>query len=243
VTDSDVDAVTVAYVHANEVAYSWHHSMQQLLMADLGAHRRVMRGGIVAIRCPSAGQLGDARNRAVRHFLAGDAPWLFMVDTDMGFDDDVLERLLDAADPEARPVVGALCYASREVEEDGMGGWRTEATATIYDWADHNGMGRLEVRCDVPAGELVACDGTGAACLLVHRSVLERVQERYGAEWFDRIPARDGSMGEDLSFCMRARALDVPVHVHTGIRTSHMKTTWLQPAAESVAELAAAAAP
>jgi hypothetical protein len=34
-------------------------------------------------------------------------------------------------------------------------------------------------------------------------------------------------VGEDLSFCMRATALDIPIHVHTGARTTHAKMTWL----------------
>jgi hypothetical protein len=32
---------------------------------------------------------------------------------------------------------------------------------------------------------------------------------------------------EDLSFCMRAGALDIPVHVHTGVQASHHKPIWL----------------
>ena len=33
--------------------------------------------------------------------------------------------------------------------------------------------------------------------------------------------------GEDLSFCMRANALEIPVHVHTGVKTTHLKHLWL----------------
>jgi hypothetical protein len=34
-------------------------------------------------------------------------------------------------------------------------------------------------------------------------------------------------MGEDLTFCMRAAAAGLPIHVHTGIQVGHVKTTVL----------------
>jgi hypothetical protein len=34
-------------------------------------------------------------------------------------------------------------------------------------------------------------------------------------------------ISEDLSFCVRANALSIPIHVHTGIPTTHAKRLWL----------------
>lgn len=220
------DAVSVAYVHTNEVAYSWHFSLLQLFVADLGTHQRIRRGGFIAMRC-NAGQLVAARNKAVGHLLESDVPWLLWLDTDMGFQPDILEQLLAAADPVDRPIVGALCFAQRELEMDGMGGYHTIPTPTIFDWAPIGDLEGYEIRYDYPANALIRCSGTGSAAILVHRSVYERIGEKYGPEWYHRVPARNGSMGEDLSFCMRASALDIPVHVHTGVRTTHAKTVWL----------------
>jgi hypothetical protein len=221
------DAVAIAYCHTNEVAYSWHFSLLQLMVADLGTHQRVRRGGIIAMRC-NAGQLTSARNKAVQHFLdTPDVPWLLWIDTDMGFQPDMLEQLMAAADPIERPVVGALCFGQRELEPDGKGGYHTIATPTIYDWAPIGDLEGFEIRYDYPVNALVRCGGTGAAAILVHRSVFERIQDKYGKEWYHRIAAKEGSMGEDLSFCMRATALDIPIHVHTGVRTTHLKPTWL----------------
>ncbi|HEY5988429.1 MAG TPA: hypothetical protein VIV12_18935 [Streptosporangiaceae bacterium] len=223
------DAVTVAYLHNNQVAYSWCASLLQLIMDDVAGPRRLLAGGMLAIRCPSAGLLPQARNRVVQHFLRQrKADWLWLVDTDMGFGPDTVERLLKAADPEHRPVVGALCFAQREFGDDGYGGQQVRPAPTIFDWCtDGSGMGGFEVRVAYERDALVRCDGTGAACLLVHRGVFERMDAAFGPTWFDRIPARDGSVGEDLSFCIRARDLQIPVHVHTGVRTTHMKTLWL----------------
>lgn len=246
------DMVSIAYCHENQVAYSWHHSMLQLLVNDLVDKRRVQRAGIIAIRC-NAGQLVSARNKAVRLFLEeGGSQWLLWVDTDMAFAPDTLERLLEVADPVERPIVGALCFSQREMAPDDMGGYHTAATPTIFDWIsvtdDTRELEGFEIRYDYPPNALVRCDGTGSALILVHRSVFERIQAKYGREWYHRIPARDGSMGEDLSFCMRATALGFPIYVHTGVRTTHLKPVWLTeqdfleqssapPAAEEVAVL------
>src|SRR3990172_612900 len=80
VTEPEIDpanAVAVAYVHADEVLYSWHHSMTQLLAFDAANTGRIWSGGYVAIRCGTDG-LADARNRAVAEFLADStAQWLW----------------------------------------------------------------------------------------------------------------------------------------------------------------------
>lgn len=225
------DAVTVAYLHQTDVAYSWHFSWWQLFLADLGTYQRIRRGGIIPMECNS-GQLVAGRNKAVEDFLDGDAPWLLWLDTDMGFAPDLLEQLITAADPTERPIVGALCFGSRQLGGDGMGGYHTAPVPTIYDWApvkssDGRELEGFDVRWGYPQGALVRCSGTGSAAILIHRSVFERIAEHYGREWYHRVQAMGGSMGEDLSFCMRATAVGFPVHVHTGVRTTHAKRIWL----------------
>jgi hypothetical protein len=224
------DAVALAYVHSNEVAYSWHYCVWRLWLEDLRRHQRIGRGGVIAIRT-NAGQLVSARNKAVQEFLASDVPWVLWLDTDMGFQADLLERLLEVADPVDRPIVGALCFSQRELGPDGMGGYHTMPTPTVMDWINPeqtpDGVGGFDVRFDYPPDRVVRVAGTGSAAILVHRSVYERVALKYGAEWYHRVPARDGSVGEDLSLCMRATALDIPIHVHTGVKTTHAKTIWL----------------
>jgi hypothetical protein len=226
------DAVSVAYLYQTNVAYSWHFSWWQLFLADLGTYQRIRRGGIIAMECHS-GQLVAGRNKAVKDFLDGpEVPWLLWLDTDMGFQPDLLEQLIAAADPVDRPIVGALCFGSRQLGGDGMGGYHTMPVPTVYDWApvqtsDGTELEGFDIRWGYPHNALIRCSGTGSAAILIHRSVFERIFEKYGPEWYHRVPAREGSMGEDLSFCMRATALDIPVHVHTGVRTTHAKTVWL----------------
>lgn len=228
-------AVAVAYIHdGDEVAYSFHHSTIQLLDHDLANHARVWSGGWVPIRCGTDG-LAFARNLAVREFLSDTkADWLWWVDTDMGFPPDAVDRLFDAADPVARPVMGALCFANRDVDNDGMGGRRALAAPVIMHWTDDidklgNYQLGFDVRWNYPMDSVIRCDGIGSACVLVHRTVFEKVRESYGDNWYSRArnPTTNELISEDLSFCARLMALNIPVHVHTGVKTTHLKRIWL----------------
>lgn len=228
--DTMAGAAVLAYVHTERVSYSWHHSVVELIAYDFANACRVARGGFIGMHCGTDG-LVDARNETIKTFLdERQAEWLFWTDTDMGFRPDTLERLLTAADPEHRPIVGALAFSQRQTDLDGMGGWRTSATPTVFDWQEHDGKTGFAVRFDYARNTVTQVAGTGSACILIHRSALEAMGEKFGPVWYNRIPNQ--SMGkmtsEDLSFCMRAGALGIPVHVHTGVQATHHKPVWLQ---------------
>jgi len=220
----------LAYVVSDSVAYSWHRSMMGLVAFDSAEAGRLRDGGgFLAIKYGTGGLI-HARNQAVYEFLEDypDADWLFWLDTDMGFGPDALELLLGAADPQERPIVGGLCFSQRDDEPDGMGGWRVQATPTIYDWialADQSGYA---VRWDYPRDTVTQCSATGSACIVIHRSVLERIRDRVGT-WYDRVPnpSTGQVFSEDLSFCVRAGALDIPVYVDTRVKTTHFKHQWV----------------
>lgn len=223
------DAVVVAYVHSNAVTYSWHRSMIELVGWDMAREGRIIRGGYIAMRYGTDG-ISLARNKAAADFLAEkNADWLFWIDTDMGFGPDIIDRLLEAADPVERPIVGALAFSQREEVDDGMGGFRCRATPTIFDWVNTGDQMGFGIRFDYPANTLTQVGGTGSACILIHRSVFERIEEKYGRAWYDRVPNTSTGqlLSEDLAFCLRAGTLGIPVHVHTGVKTTHLKQLWL----------------
>jgi hypothetical protein len=222
--------VQVAYLHSNEVSYSWHESMRRLVEHDRAAFGRIAgTKGPLNLRC-STGQLVLKRNYAVRLFLDGTPhEWLWMVDTDMGFQPDVVERLIEAAHPIERPVVGALCFAMQDAAYDDMGGMRCKLVPTIYRLG-HTKDGHASF-ChfgDYPANTMIQVAATGAACILLHRSVLEKVRAEHGDHWFDQMYNEDGQMvGEDFSLCVRLNAAGIPIFVHSGIKTTHHKDLWL----------------
>lgn len=219
----------LAYVHAEEVAHSWHLSVVATLGHDMAHTQRILRGGFLAMRCGTGG-IVEARNETVRRFLDGDAEWLWWTDTDMGFAEDTLDRLIAVADPAERPIVGALCFAQQEYAGDGMSGYRTRACPTLYRWAETaDGRQGFTAWRDYPRDELVEVAATGSACVVIHRSVLAALAERYGPNWYGRMtnPSTGQLISEDLSFCAKAVQCGFSVHVDTRVKTTHLKPIWL----------------
>lgn len=222
--------VAVAYVHddAGRVT-SFEESLLSLVSYD-AAHERYLAHdhGRMPIRFGTDG-LPAARNTVAAALVTSDVDWLLWLDTDMGFTADTLYRLLAVADPADRPIVGALCFAQRQYAHDGMGGYRTNPMPTIFDWREgDDGEPRFVSVPLYPVSGLIRAGATGSACILIHRSAFERIAEEFGPTWYDRTPGTDGKLlGEDISFCVRAGAVGVPVHVHTGVRTTHFKSRWL----------------
>lgn len=216
--------VAVGYVHRDELAHSFVDSLMALVAFDRAADGLLCHDyGRISVRGGTDG-LVAARNMIAQRVVDSDVDWLLWIDSDMGFEPDALYRLLAVADPVQRPVVGGLCFASRQFVHDGMNGFRTRPLPTIYRWLEVDGERKFTAVPLYPVNELVRCEGTGSAFLLVHRSAFERT----GPGWYDRLRGTDGSLlGEDISFCVRLGAADVPIHVHTGVRTTHLKPQWV----------------
>lgn len=181
----------------------------------------------------SVNTLPERRNEAARALLDSDLEWLLFVDSDMGFEPLALDKLLAVADPVTRPVVGALCFGLQHRDPDGMGGYDTKPFPTLFDFV----KGSFEIRWDYPRDAVTRVSATGCAFLLIHRDVLAKFDD---GTWFDRARLGTELLGEDLSFCARAGEMGIPIHVHTGVRTSHHKSLWLSEAHYITARLAAA---
>jgi GT2 family glycosyltransferase len=175
---------------------------------------------VIAVR--SGPNISGARNLVVSGFLEDHAaPWLLMADTDMSLPWDAIDRLIAAADPSDRPVVGGLCFTQNP------GGL---PLPTLYELTEEDGQPVFARHATWPDDGLVHVSATGAACLLVHRDVLETVGKLGGdgaAPWFRESVIGSALVGEDLTFCLRCAVAGIPVHVHTGVRAGHMKTTMI----------------
>lgn len=210
-------SVTVAYPRADTVEGVFCESLTRLLQFDARNHRRVIDGGGV-ISVASGPLIARARNEIVGAFLRGEGEWLLMVDSDMVFPSDAIERLLAVASDE-RPVVGALCFA---------GGRSGRVTPTMYRMlpaAEEGGDPQIGIVEDWERGHVIQVDATGAAFLLIHRSVLEAMAERWAgpSPWFITGFKGNVEFGEDFGFCVRLANLGVPVFVHTGMEIGHSK--------------------
>lgn len=166
-------------------------------------------------------QLDTGRNRFVDKFIEQTtAGWMLMVDSDMRFDPDVLDRLLATA--RATPTINGMPPI-------------TSGLTWLYD--REKGQLPSAVRRDpdtglpmnlVPSdfgeeGEILDVDGTGAACLLVHRDVYLDL----GRNPFDRIQIDDVWVSEDYSFGLKARDAGHRIIVDTGVTFDHGKLQFM----------------
>lgn len=201
------DHIAVAFIHPHKV----DSLFQTALWRTVAAHP-----GIQVIDMGSGPMIAPARNEIVRTFLSHDDwDWLWMIDADMTFPPETLDRLLEAADKTTTPILGGLCFIV------GRAG-KIEPTLRVTD-ADEGG---LKVVWDYPENAVVSVDATGGACLLVHRSVFERLAETYNDNpypFFADSAHGQIQWGEDVTFCIRARQHGFPVKVHTGIEIGHVK--------------------
>jgi GT2 family glycosyltransferase len=221
--------VVVGYLHPDEVSVSFHHSLIGLLLWDLQHNGRVLGGGgHVASHC-GTGRLPDGRNEITRRWLDDhDAEWLWMVDTDMGFAPDTVDRLIAAADKKERPVVGGLCFGQRIVAHDPlMHTPQYRQFPTIYSWDERDGKVGFVPAETFPVDAVVPAAATGAACLLIHRSAAEAIRARHGDTWWTPAQVQGEWFSEDMSFCIRLASVDMALHVHTGVQTSHHKPAFL----------------
>lgn len=224
----DAQKVVAAWPYGSH-APQFVQSYDDLRQYDFAHHQR-----IVARIMLGTSNVAHGRNQIVRMFLGHPAKpdWLWFIDTDMAFARDTLDRMVKAAHPTKRPILGALCFSV-------LRGDAQQYVPTLYGYTDDDPprLGRFTELPDKPGVVPVAATGTG--CLLIHRSVLEAVAEftvpgtdkTYGqtsypwfrfAEWETEDLGPD-VMGEDIVFCLRAAAAGFPTHVDTSIEVGHVK--------------------
>ncbi len=221
------DKVTIGFLHPGHYASCFAESLQDVILCDATGPQRIISHpfGKLGKECGSGG-IVDGRNMLAKTMCdESAAEWLFMVDSDMGFAADTIERLIAAADPADRPVVGALAFAHKTNGKADFYGIKYRAQPTLYRFVETDDKVGVVPIFDYPRDELVVVDATGGACLLIHRSALVTVREKYGDTWFDPITLPKGptKFSEDLSFCLRLQFCKIPLHVHTGIKTTHDK--------------------
>jgi hypothetical protein len=146
-----------------------------------------------------------ARNNLVETML-GD--WILMLDTDHVFAPDLLERLLRIRAKYKAPVVsGIYCYKFPP-HAPVVNMWDADGrVAPLLDWDRKAEV--LEVGC------------VGAGCLLIERSVFNRLSKAYpGVGPFTIIPG----LSEDYSFCKRCHDQGIPITLAPQIESHHIIT-------------------
>jgi hypothetical protein len=231
-TTTDAYKVCAGFVFGQStVTPQWRWSYTRVLMRDQNGPKRIV--GELAHESTGV-HIPAARSNMVRSFLKNphNPDLLWIHDTDATFPDWTLEAMIACMDPIERPIIGALAFGVRP-ERDAEGNDkppndvmanRLEQFPTIYTL---NEDGSANIVWDYPRDTLMRCHSTGAHCLLIHRNVLEDprwLEDGQPNPWFRTAVAGGKEVSEDQFFCIKAQSFGYPVHVHTGIKTGHVKT-------------------
>jgi hypothetical protein len=178
------------------------------------------------VRVKGSGLLSKQRNRVVKQFLDGTkSDWLLLIDSDEQLSLEAFDKLLETAHDKERPVVAGLVFAGFGIE----GAPYPKPVPAIFQDAPEGFLPLYKYDKD----SVFEIDAAGTGCLLIHRSVLEKMREtadkNQGPDWcwFWDGPVDGNWIGEDLLFCRRIRALGFPIYVNTGAILPHQKSYWL----------------
>jgi hypothetical protein len=217
----------LGYVHPEYHAHAITASLDRLWAWDR-EHGPHFIGSLAALSGP---RVATARNIVASQFLnthwARQPKYLLMVDTDMVFTGEQCYQMITIAEDHNLPILGGLCF----------GGQIGAQFPTMYRFVDRQGETSTERVETYPENALVKVAATGTGFLLIRRDVLEKMHLKFGRlpsgqvhpmPWFmEGLTAGGHPYGEDVFFCLRANALGIPTHVHTGIKIGHQKTVVL----------------
>jgi hypothetical protein len=146
-----------------------------------------------------------ARNQLVEN-MRGD--WLLQIDTDMVFDPDLCARLV------------RVMYSYDLDIVTGLYPYKSNPNVPIIYHQDqetkrHEPIAIPQEAADV---EIFEVDSAGGGCLLVRRSVFERIMRELRQPPFEMIPP----YGEDHSFFMRARKLGIKAYCAWKVQAAHL---------------------
>lgn len=186
--------VMVGFCHPAQWEAGFGRSLLSMVMKDKGKH--------ILDVCPSQSSsfLVAGRNAVAEQFLShpGKPKWLLQVDADMVLPVDLIPRLKRYATPTR--IVGGLCFT--ETAQPVMFGYDGKRIET---WNP---------------GSLVPVLATGGACLLIHRSVFERIPP--GNPYF-AMDVSQIQMDQDQNFLRLSQLYGTSVAVDTSTVVGHIK--------------------
>lgn len=185
----------VCAMHGTMVDSAFMDSLVQLIT------RKHEHGALAGVLLQETGVgICEGRNLLAAKFMQTGIEWMLMLDSDMAFQPNLFDRLIQHATKDT--VVTGIYFAWNRHTRD--------VRPTIYD-------SDLQVIKDWTLGKPFEIGGCGAGCMLIHRSVFEKIPQL----WFTQ--AFDGSHLEDIGFCINASTAGIKIVCDPSIPLGHCK--------------------
>lgn len=148
----------------------------------------------------------DSRNKLARQALEMGADYTVWFDSDMIFEPNTMEKLIKHLESGCDVVSGL--YFRRCPPFSPVLFKQLDLSGSHCKWKDYN---------DYPKDELFELEGIGFGCCAVKTEILLAMSVKY-KDFFSPI----NGVGEDLSFCWRARSLGYKIYCDPSIKCGHV---------------------
>jgi len=178
-------------------------------------HKNLIQDGVRA----QGNQIGRQRQVLLDAWYdMGKTDWLLWVDSDIVLTPQVFAQLWEAADKATRPVVTGVYFISKENEQTMMAPY----PCLFMETGDEHNIAYVH---PLPDNQVMKVDCAGMGLVLMHRSVVTKLREKYPDQ---SVFAEIEGLGvkfvsEDIVFFRKLKEAGIPVYAHTGARVKHMK--------------------
>lgn len=161
--------------------------------------------------CAVAFQIGslvyDSRNNLAKHALSMKADYILWLDSDMMFEPDILEKMMAKMQEKNLDILSGIYYRRRHP---------FSPVLLKKLSVDENNFATYENYNSYPEDDIFEVEGIGFGCVLMSSDVLFDVAAQF-KDWFSPL----GRVGEDLSFCWRARQCGYKIFADPEIQLGH----------------------
>lgn len=186
-------------------------ALDMMPTATTVALTQLKRVGVVKHSFICNSLVSDARNMIAKQAIESDADRILFIDSDMYFEPDAMQRLEADMDNSAEMVCGL--YFKRMLPTEPC----IYKTAEIVQ-TDKGNRGHIEAYTDYPKDSVFEVEACGFGLVMVDTDLIIDVAKNYGAPFNPYM----GLLGEDISFCYRARQLGHKIYCDSSIKVGHV---------------------
>lgn len=150
----------------------------------------------------------DSRNSFCAQAIKTESDYVLWLDSDMVFPLDIMPRLIKHME-EGADIVTGLYFRRRPPF--------TPVLFSRLDYDEETKTGHHDGYDDYPKETTFEIEGCGFGCVMTRRAVIEDIMLNYLSCF-----APMGGLGEDLSFCIRARQLGYKILCDSTIKCGHV---------------------
>jgi len=203
-----------------KIGFAWPHThpyYHRIFTERMFCMRRPVAAEYQLLTPNSDGPIDCIRNELCQQALITNCTHVFWADTDQGYPDDTLVKLL----AHELPIVCAKVHRRKAPYEPLLKRWNPDKSDPEKPYVDVEDSEWAFNLKDDPLWPLVEVDATGFGCNLMAIEVIEKMER----PWFQFDLYTRPTVGEDIYFWRKARAMGYKVYVDVSIEVGHIGQT------------------